>query len=120
MSSPDSEARTLEEDVLAAQKLFNGRTARILRVFYGVDRPVGFGELVSALDSAGSIPLATLTRQLLALEELGVIEVLTDRPPGRRRGVAVLYSLKRDRVDGLLDTYLRWIRGSAVEENEYD
>lgn len=101
---------------MIAQKVFGGNAAHIVHALYRINQPVGFGELVEEMRTASGshskqiVSTPTVSRQLRFLEEVGVVEALTRRPPGERHGVAVLYQVRRQRVDELIDSYARWIR----------
>lgn len=117
MPTPDPTAASKwEADVVTAQRIFSDKGAPVIQALYRAGGPITYGDLFESIDKAAGISASTFARQLLIFEDIGVVEALTNRPPGKRRGTAVLYQVRRERVDQLLESYMHWMRGGASKD----
>lgn len=74
--------------------------------------PLRFGDVVERVDLASP----TVGRVLAELEDAGVVK--GDLPRGKRSGRGVLYSLDRDRVHAIVDTWRAYLDGNDVADRD--
>ncbi len=91
----------MREDVSMAVEIF-GNKARVAILGHLATLAPGEKQTRGQIVEATSLEPVLVGRHLLALEELGLVEV--DQPPGDRRGTRPQYRLNRDKTEEVYTT----------------